>query len=507
MADDTRVTRVRRGLLLALPLVCLCLALPARSGADSAVPVSNDQWVGLQWGLTSIGAPEAWAMSTGAGVTVAVVDTGVDAAHEDLFGHIAPGGWGIDVPTSDSAGHGTEVAGVIAATRGNGVGVAGVAPSAAVLPIRAFQDTESVDVDDLIDAMDRAGSSGARVVNLSLSSDPMSQASREAQQVGRAMAAVLAKHPETLYVAAAGNGAGGVGNDNDEQPVFPCTAEATNLICVGAYQRTSDGELPWPGSNYGNSSVDLLAPGLSIYSTWIADPGYKYFSGTSAAAPFVSGEAALLFSKVPQLTPQGAISLILSTARHNSDFAGKAASIGGPDAAAALRAAAVDTDADGVSDVVDGCPEQAYATSTGCPEPTPTPTPSATPFATAPPPAATPTPVPHTDPVPRVRSMSAKVTRCKQGRTCKNATVRLTPDRAAKVSLRIEVKSCDKRGRHCKWKRYTTKAFTAGTRGTSIVIRGKSTKKGLPKGTYRAIAVPSSSAGTGKAVTRVFRVR
>jgi subtilisin family serine protease len=508
MADDTRVTRVRRGLLLALPLVCLCVALPARSGADDVAPAPNDPGYVKEWGLASAGAPGAWRYSTGAGITVAVIDTGVDAAHEDLTGQIAPGGWGVADPSSDDVGHGTQVAGVIAATKGNGLGIAGVAPDASILPIRAFMDTDSVSVDALVDAMDRAGDSGARVVNLSLSTDPMDPSWRDTSTVARRMKSVLKDHQDTLYVAAAGNAVQGTtaGTDNDEEPVFPCSAEATNLICVGAYEQAAGGEQPFAAGNYGDVSVDLLAPGRTIWSTTNATSGYGYFSGTSAAAPFVSAEAALLFSKVPRLSPQGAISLILSTARYNPSFAGKAASSAGPDAAAALRAAIVDSDSDGVYDVVDGCPGQAFRTVTGCPDPTPTPTPSATPSATAAP-TATPTPVPRTDPVPRVRSMSAKVTRCKQGKTCKNATVRLTPDRAAKVSLRIEVKSCDKRGRHCKWKGYTTKAFTASTRGASIVIRGKSAKKGLPKGNYRVIAVLSSSGGAAKPVTRTFRVR
>jgi subtilisin family serine protease len=500
MADDRRVTRLRRGLLLALPLVCICAALPARSGADPAAPVSNDQYVDRQWGLESVDAPQAWPLSTGAGVTVAIVDTGVKSTHEDLVGHIAAGSDTAD----DTAGHGTEVAGVIAASLGNRLGVAGVAPSASILSIRAFPDTNSVLVDALVDAMDRAGDSGARVVNLSLSTDPMDPAWRDTATVARRMKTVLGKHPDTLYVAAAGNGPDGAGSDNDEQPAFPCSADATNLICVGAYQQGQTGEQWWPGSNYGTQSVDLLAPGLSIYSTWIATPGYAYFTGTSAATPFVSGEAALLFSAVPRLTPQDAISLILSTARRNDAFAGRAASSAGPDAAAALQAATVDGDGDGVYDVMDGCPAQAYPTSTGCANPTPTPTPVPTPFATVRP-TPTPTPMPKLEPIPKVRTMSAKVTRCKHGKACRSATVRLTPDRAAKVSLRIEVRACDKRHR-CRWKRYTTKAFSASTRGASVVIRGKRAK-GLPKGTYRAIAVPSSSRGAGKPVTRSFRVR
>ncbi len=496
---------MRRGLLLALPLVCICVALPSALAASALqVPaMSQDAKSSEQWGLQSINAPAAWGLSTGAGVTVAVIDTGVAGYHEDLLGHIVAGGWGLDDTTDDQWGHGTWVAGVIAATKDNGVGVAGLAPDASILPIRAFRDTESVSSVDLLRAMDRAGDSGARVVNMSLSATPLQS---DVQYVTAQMEAMLAEHPGTLYVAAAGNGPI-VGSNNDQNPVFPCNTDAPNLICVGAYQRNpiSGEEGLWYDSNYGATTVDLFAPGTGIWTTSI-DGSYDAPTGTSMATPFVSGEAALLFSRVPSLTPAEAISLILSTTRPNWTFAGKSVSGGGPDAGAALAQASIDSDRDSVPDVVDGCPAQAYPTSTGCPNPTPTPTPIPTPFATVRP-TPTPTPTPKLEPVPKVRTMSAKVTRCKQGKTCKNATVRLTPDRAAKVSLRIEVKSCDKRGRHCKWKRYTTKAFTASTRGASIVIRGKSAKNGLPKGTYRAIAVPSSNRGAGKPVTRSFRVR
>jgi subtilisin family serine protease len=497
MADDTRVTRVRRGLVLALPLVCLYVALPSAFGA--AGDPQPDPKLPQQWGLQDINAPAAWRTSTGAGVTVAVVDTGITARHEDLIGHIAPGGWGLEGSIVDESGHGTEVSGVIAATKDNGLGIAGVAPDASILPIRAFKDTESVSVEDLLGAMDRAGDSGARVVNLSLSSEPMGPAERKTSAVRRQMRDVLAKHPNTLYVAAAGNGLNGVGTDNDREPVFPCSADATNLICVGASQQTPQGTRPWSGSNYGRTSVDIFAPGTGIFTTALGSSSYTDFTGTSAATPFVSGEAALLFSKVPRLTPEGAIRLILSTSRFGALFAGKSASGGGPDAAAALAEATVDQDGDGVYDVVDACPQQAYATETGCAAPGATPTPAATPTPT---PVATPRPA-----VPQLRSVTTTVSRCKATKkSCRtSATVRLKPDRTATVSLRVERQICTKRGR-CRWTPYMTKAFSATVSGASVVVRGKRMAS-LPKGSYRVVVVPSSSAGAGKPVTRTFRVR
>jgi hypothetical protein len=188
--------------------------------------------------------------------------------------------------------------------------------------------------------------------------------------------------------------------------------------------------------------------------------------------------------------------VILSTSRRVPAFAGLSVSEGKPDARAALDSAVADQDRDGVYDILDACPTQPHATADGC-------------VRTAEPPAVTPTPVPTVtprplDPVPQVRSLTAKVTRCKRGRTCrKSATIRLTPDRTATVTLRVERKACT-RGR-CRWTRVLAKTLSASTGGTSVVVRGRRATS-LPKAGYRAVAVPSSPAGTGKAVTRTFRV-
>ena len=138
---------------------------------------------------------EAWAASTGAGQTVAVVDTGVDGTHPDLDGQVA-GGYDFvddDADPSDPEGHGTHVAGTIAASRGNGMGVAGVAPNARLVPLRALGAT-GTDI-ETAEAFDWAGDHGIRIVNASLAGDRSSIAERTA----------IAAHPQTLYVVAAGN--------------------------------------------------------------------------------------------------------------------------------------------------------------------------------------------------------------------------------------------------------------------------------------------------------------
>jgi subtilisin family serine protease len=472
------VTLARRGAALALPFVLLCLAAPVVSDASDF----------NLWGVEDVKAPAAWSVSRGAGVKVAVVDTGVMANHEELLGHVSG--------DSDVNGHGTAVAGVIAANPDNNKGIEGVAPDASIVSIRAFTDAGTQTAPDIVAALDRAGATGARIVNASFGTDPYQRRTGDFTAVEN----TLANHPDTLYVAAAGNEA----NDNDDHPVLPCNADAPNLICVGAYSRD---RRPWDESNYGVESVDLLAPGVSIWAPKTPfSTSYGYFDGTSMSAAYVSGVAALLFAKVPRLTPEGAIGLLLSTTRQlASGGQARSATGGSPDAVAALQAAVVDSDRDGVYDVVDGCPSQAYPTVDGCtppPEPTPTPTPAPTVM-----PTPTPTVVPteHHDPVPQLRTLKTTVTRCKPHRTCKrSATVRLTPDRNARVSLRIDRQVCVKR--RCRWSRILSTAVTAGTGGARVVVRGTH-KRSLPLGLYRVVAVPSSAAGTGRSATRQFRVR
>ena len=119
---------------------------------------------------------EAWDLGAGAGRVVAVVDTGVDSAHEDLGGRVLPG-WDFvdgDPYASDENGHGTHVAGTIAATRDNGMGVAGVAPDARILPIRVLDADGLGYVSDVIQGYNYAAARGARVVNVSLGSEELS---------------------------------------------------------------------------------------------------------------------------------------------------------------------------------------------------------------------------------------------------------------------------------------------------------------------------------------------
>ncbi len=261
-------------------------------------PLSHDDW-GLvntgQW--PTYGTPDddtdadqAWTMSTGAGVTVAVVDSGIDAGHPDLAGQIADGGWdyvdGDGVP-QDGDGHGTHVSGTIAA-QSNGDGVTGMAPDAKILPLRVLDNAGWGSESAVAAAFARAGDAHVRVVNASLGGDSAMQAVHDA----------ISGHPDTLYVVAAGND----GADNDRTPHYPCNDPSPNVLCVGA---TDGDDEPASFSDFGATTVDVFAPGLWVVSdypraltSWFT-PGYEVMSGTSMATPHVAGAAALLASLHP----------------------------------------------------------------------------------------------------------------------------------------------------------------------------------------------------------------
>ncbi len=272
---------------------------------------NTGQMIGGQLGTAGddIDAVAAWDQSEGTGVTVAVVDTGINSTHVDLDGQIAtntaeanglPGvdddgnhlvddvhGWDFvssDATPQDGQGHGTHVSGTIAAEGENSLGVVGVAPLAKILPLRVLDNSGSGWSSDIAEAFAYAGDQGVRIVNASLGGG-FSQAIEDA----------VASHPNTLYVVAAGND----GADSDTDPdAYPCALPESNLICVGA----SDNRDQVAGfSNYGPATVDLFAPGVRIYST-LSNGSYGFKDGTSMASPHVAGAAALALSARPDAT-------------------------------------------------------------------------------------------------------------------------------------------------------------------------------------------------------------
>jgi subtilisin family serine protease len=182
-------------------------------------------------------------------------------------------GWdwvGNDNTPEDTSGHGTHVTGIAAAAQGNGLGGAGVAPGARVLPLRVLSGSPPAGTpSNIANAFDYAGDIGLRIVNGSLGSPTFSQTISNA----------IDAHPATLYVIAAGNSA----NNNDATPFYPCADPAPNVLCVGA---TTNADAIATFSNYGATTVDLFAPGQDITSTCFATASsYCPMSGTSMAAP------------------------------------------------------------------------------------------------------------------------------------------------------------------------------------------------------------------------------
>jgi subtilisin family serine protease len=203
----------------------------------------------------SINAPSAWDVETDCtSVTVAIIDTGVDYNHPDLAANIASGGYDFvdnDNAPMDPNGHGTHVAGTIGAVGNNSQGVTGVCWTAQLLPLRAFDASGSGTASDIILAMEYAQNHGAKVINASYGGSQFSQA--EYNEISNLNTG------EVLLVAAAGNGP----TNNDSTPSYPASYNLDNIIAVAA---TDQNDNLACFSNYGQTSVDVAAPGVNIYS-------------------------------------------------------------------------------------------------------------------------------------------------------------------------------------------------------------------------------------------------
>ena len=245
----------------------------------------SDPLLDQQWGLTAIGAPSAWKITRGAGVTVAVIDSG-SGPHPDLDANLDAGRTmfgsidSVGVSDIDNNGHGSHVAGIIAAVADNAIGGSGVAPQSRILPIRVLDAQGSGDSKDVSKAVRFAVDSGAKVINLSLGGSTESMSLTAAIQ--------YAVDRNVLVVAAAGNGAA------DSPPKWPGASDLA--IAVTAVDRNNGVTSFDQRGDY----IDLAAPGTSILSTVSND--YKFQSGTSMAAAFVTGAAALLFGAQPAIT-------------------------------------------------------------------------------------------------------------------------------------------------------------------------------------------------------------
>ena len=245
----------------------------------------------LEWGVDRIDADLAWATSRGLGVNVAIIDTGIDRDHADLVDNLKGGvNFASKSPVKpadpnkwdDDNGHGTHVAGIVAAVD-NEIGVIGTAPEAYLWAVKVLDRNGSGYVSDVIDGINWAVLNGMQVVNMSLGSETDAQALHDAVDAAYTAGVVL--------VAAAGNSGDGDGSTNEV--IYP--AKYSSAIAVAA---TDNNDLIAYFSSDG-AEVELAAPGVSIRSSW-NDGLYNTISGTSMASPHVAGAVALVLATAVQ---------------------------------------------------------------------------------------------------------------------------------------------------------------------------------------------------------------
>ncbi len=334
---------------------------------ETSATSPNDPLIGSLYGLNRIGAYDAWDRQTGSeDVVVAVIDSGIDIDHEDLrdnlwvnegeiwgdgidndgngyiddyngYDFVNNRGIGPGYARDDDNGHGTHVAGTIAAQGNNGVGISGVAWNASLMAVKVLDQNGDGTLADIVEGIRYATMMEARVSNNSYggygargSYSSISSAISEARSAG------------SIFVAAAGNES----FDNDSYnnysnsyfSHYPSSFTQSNVVAVAS--TTSSDSLSY-FSNYGRYSVDLGAPGSSIYSTYTGG-GYRSLSGTSMATPHVTGAIALLLSEDPSMTYSQAIDAILDNVDRVSSLNGRSTSGGRLNVAAALGTASGD---------------------------------------------------------------------------------------------------------------------------------------------------------------------
>jgi subtilisin family serine protease len=291
---------------------------------EASATTPNDPDFGSQWGLTQIGCPDAWDLTTGdPSIVVAVIDTGVDLNHPDLAGLLVGGqdlvdfsagavprpGWvfegdftGVDATAQDEVGHGTHVAGTICSLSNNARGVAGVCWNVRLMPVKVLARIRQLSTGrvsgsgsaaHIAAGIRWATDHGARVINMSLGGYTDTTVEREA-------VAYAVAHGVVVVAAMA--------NDNVADPAYP--AAYPSVIGVGA---TDSGDRRAGFSNFG-PHIDIAAPGVGIRSTYWDDT-YATLDGTSMASPHVAGVAALMLSRNSALTATQVGDILRSTAK------------------------------------------------------------------------------------------------------------------------------------------------------------------------------------------------
>ncbi len=268
------------------------------SGGAGARPAYADGIRDQQWHIAAVHGQQAWRYATGTGVTVAVLDSGVDARHRDLAGQVLPG---IDLVSNDGdartdpVGHGTTVAALIAGRGDDRNGVVGLAYGAKILPVRVLdQSNRYLDPATVASGLRWAVDHGARVVNLSLGGSGYS--------VVIAAALRYAAEHDVVVVACSGN------TVPNEPPDMWYPARAPGVIAVSGLTRSNT---LWPGSRTG-ARLALAAPAADLLG---ARPGgYWRVAGTSFAAPLVAAAAALIRSHWPSMTAPDVVNRLIRTA-------------------------------------------------------------------------------------------------------------------------------------------------------------------------------------------------
>lgn len=263
------------------------------ASASQALLLASTQVV--PWGISKINADVAWPLAGSNTVKIGIVDSGIQLNHPDLASNVKGSFNAIDRKESanDDNGHGTHVAGIIASTD-NDLGVVGVAPRAELYAVKVLDNTGSGRISDVIDGIQWCVSNHMQVANMSLGTVKYSKALYSA--IKKAYSSGL------IMVAAAGNG--GPGTSTVEYP-----AKFNEVIAVSA---TDENNAITIWSSRG-SEIDIAAPGNNIYSTFV-NSTYGTLSGTSMAAPHVTGAIALKLSSSPGLTPTSILNLLRSTA-------------------------------------------------------------------------------------------------------------------------------------------------------------------------------------------------
>jgi thermitase len=280
----------------------------------SADKTPDDPFYPLQYALVDspdghdIDAPAAWATRAGC-AKVAILDTGIDTNHPDLEANVYKSddkpnnnkdddkngyvddtyGWNaIEGKGSgeDDNGHGSHVSGIVAGRGNNDTGVSGVCWSSKLLPVKFMNSKGKGSTSKAIAGIEYAVKQGVKIINCSFGSSSSSSSLHDAVD--------YAQDHNTLLVVAAGNDSENI----DKHPLYPASYSDSNILAVAA--STSDDTLA-DFSNFGSTAVDVAAPGDSIYSTYL-NGGYRVLSGTSMAAPYASGVAALLRKQEPDAT-------------------------------------------------------------------------------------------------------------------------------------------------------------------------------------------------------------